>query len=289
MYMEMNDRHHEEADEDARRDEARRLRVDPGLSIGQLMKHFGVGNATLTDWLRGIEPPEWTRRPNAKDEVRAQAIELRKEGWSVNDLAVRLGVAKSTAYLWVKHIPLDPDSERARQKQEHAARMIAGRWEEQRAARDRRESEVRAEAAVELGAIDDRDLLLGGALAYMCEGAKSKPWRRLDRLIFINSDPRLLRLFLSFLATQGRLPDSLRYRVQIHETADAEAAGDWWADRLKLPRDLFQRPAIKHHNPATVRANTGADYHGCLIITVPKSRELYWKVEGVMDALDAVG
>jgi len=287
--MEMNDRHHEMTDEDSRREEARRLRVDPGLSTSQLMKHFNVGSATLTDWLRGIEPPEWTRRPNAKDEVRAQAIELRKQGWSVNDLAIRLGVAKSTAYLWVKHIPLDPDSERARQKQEHAALMIAGRWEEQRAARDRREAEVRAEAAVELGAIDDRDLLLGGALAYMCEGAKSKPWRRLDRLIFINSDPRLLRLFLGFLATQGRLPDSLRYRVHIHETADAEAAGDWWAERLAVPRELFQRPTIKHHNPATVRANTGADYHGCLIITVPKSRELYWKVEGVMDALDAVG
>jgi transposase len=274
---------------DPRREEARRLRVDPGLSTGQLMKHFNVGSATLTDWLRGIEPPEWTRRPNAKDHLRVEAIELRKQGWSVNDLAVRLGVAKSTAYLWVKHIPLNPNSERAREKREHAARMIAGRWEEHRAARDQREAEVRAGVAVELGPIDDRDRLLGGALIYMCEGAKSKPWRRHDRLIFINSDPRLLKLFLGFLGTQGRLPDSLRYRVHIHETADAEAAGDWWAERLAVPCELFQRPTIKYHNPATVRANTGADYHGCLIITVPKSRELYWKVEGVMDALDAVG
>lgn len=277
------------AGEDPRREEARRLRVDPGLSTGQLMKHFNVGSATLTDWLRGIQPPEWTRRPNAKDEVRAQAVELRKQGWSVNDLAVRLGVAKSTAYLWVKHIPLDPDSERAREKQEHAALMQAGRWKEHRAARDRREAEVRAEAAAELGAVNDRDLMLGGALIYMCEGAKSKPWRRLDRLIFINSDPRLHRLFLGFLAAQGRPPDTLRYRVHIHETADAEAAGDWWAERLVLPRELFQRPTIKRHNAATVRANTGEDYHGCLVIAVPKSRELYWKVEGVMDALDAVG
>jgi transposase len=265
------------------------LRVDPGLSIGQLMKHFGVGSATLTDWLRGIEPPEWTRRPNAKDDLRRQAVELRRQGWSVNDLAVRLGVAKSTAYAWVKHIPLDRDAERAREKQEHAALMNEARWEERRAERDRRQAEVRAAARLEVGAPDDRDRLLGGALIYMCEGAKSKPWRRLERLIFINSDPRLHRLFLGFLATQGRLPDSLRYRVHIHETADAVAAGDWWAECLGLPRELFQRPTIKRHNPATVRANTGEDYHGCLIITVPKSRELYWKVEGVMDALDAPG
>jgi transposase len=287
--MEMNEQTYIVAPQDPRRAEARRLRVDPGLSISQLMKHFNVGSATLTVWLRGIEPPEWTRRPNAKDDLRAEALELRKQGWSVNDLAVRLGVAKSTAYLWVKHIPLDPDSERAREKQEHAARMIAGRWDEHRADRDRREAEVRAGVAAELGQFNDRDLLIAGALIYMCEGAKSKRWRRHDRLIFINSDPRLHRLFLSFLVTQGRPPDSLRYRVHIHETADAEAAGDWWAECLRVPRELFQRPTLKRHNPVTVRFNTGEDYHGCLIITVPKSRELYWKVEGVMDALDARG
>src|SRR3954447_14328952 len=127
--------------EDPRRAEARRLRVDPGLSLSELMKHFGVGGGTLTDWLRGIEPPDWTRRPNAKDGLRREAVELGKQGWSVNDLAERLGVAKSTAWSWVRHIPLDPNSDRARQKQEHAAVMIAGRWDAHRAERDRREAE----------------------------------------------------------------------------------------------------------------------------------------------------
>jgi transposase-like protein len=75
--------------------------------------------------LRGIAPPEWTRRPNAKDELRRQALELRAEGWSVNDLAGKLGVAKSTAYAWLKHLPLDPNSERASRKQAHAAPMNA--------------------------------------------------------------------------------------------------------------------------------------------------------------------
>jgi transcriptional regulator with XRE-family HTH domain len=259
------------------------------MSLSELMRHFGVGSATLTDWLRGVEPPEWTRRPNAKDDLRNEAIELRKQGWSVNDLAQRLGVAKSTAWVWVRHIPLDPDTERAREKQEHAALMTAGRWDALRAERDRRELEERARAVGDLGEITDRDVFLGGALIYMCEGARSKPWRRLDRLKFINNDPRLHQLFLRFLAAHGRMPDSLRYRVHIHETADAHEAGDWWAGRLDVPRELFERPTIKRHNPATKRINTGEDYHGCLLITVPKSRELYWRVEGVMEALDSLG
>jgi transposase len=271
--------------EDPRRAEARRLRADPGLSLSELMKLFGVGSATLTDWLRGVTPPAWTRRPNAKDDLRRRALELRDQGWSVNDLAAKLGVAKSTAYAWVKHIPLDADSDRARQKQEHAALMNAGRWDEQRQERDRRRAEIHTAAAAYVGELTDRDIVILGAATYWCEGAKSKPWRRLDRLAFINSDPGLLRLFLRFLAVSGRGPESLKYRVPIPETADAEAAGDWWARELSVPRELFQRPTIKRHTPSTKRINTGADYHGCLVIDVPNSRELYWKVEGVMAAL----
>jgi hypothetical protein len=249
------------------------------------MKHFGVGSATLTDWLRGVSPPEWTRRPNAKDDLRSQALELRVQGWSVNDLAMKLGVAKSTAYTWVKHIPLDPNAERARAKQEHAALMVAGRWDEHRRERDRSQAENHAGVADEIGELSDRELLLVGAAIYWCEGAKSKPWRRLDRLTFINSDPGLLRLFLRFLALHGRAKDSVNYRVHIHETADAGAADDWWARELDLPRERFQGPTIKKNLPGTRRMNTGADYHGCLVITVSQSRELYWRVEGVMAAL----
>ncbi|MEU4562047.1 resolvase [Actinoplanes sp. NPDC023936] len=267
------------------RAEVRRLRVDPGLSRAQLMRMFGVSNATLTDWLRGVEPPEWTRRPNAKDHLRDEAIRLRTDGWSLNDIATRLGVAKSTAFAWVGHIPLDPDSARAREKRELAKKRTAGRWDEFRADRDRRQAEVWEQAAGDVDALSDRDVLLLGAVAYWCEGSKSKPWARDDRLTFINSDPGLCGLFLRFLQLGGYGADDLKYRLSIHETADADKATEWWSTRLGLPRDRFRRPTIKKHVPRTRRANTGDDYHGCLIIEAPRSRLLYWRMEGVMQAV----
>ena len=270
---------------DPRRDEARRLRADPGLSLAQLRQHFGVGSGTLTDWLRGVAPPEWTRRPNAKDDLRTRAEELRAKGWSVNDLALELGVAKSTAYQWVKHLPLDCDAERAKAKRDHAVLMTAARWDDHRADRDRRQEETHASAAEHVGRLTDRDLLIVGAAIYWCEGSKSKPWRRSERLVFINSDPVLLALFLRFVGACGCAKETLRYRVHIHETADAQSAGDWWAARLQLPHAAFLEPTIKRHVPSTKRLNTGDDYRGCLVVVVPKSRELYWRVEGVMAAL----
>jgi hypothetical protein len=130
--------------------------------------------------------------------------------------------------------------------------------------------------------------LLLGAIAYWCEGSKSKPWLRKDRLTFINSDPALLELFLRFLEVSGVPADELNYRVHIHETADALLAQDWWATRLAVPRCRFRRPTIKRHVPSTRRANVGDQYHGCLIIDVPKSRLLYWRMEGVARAVFGV-
>lgn len=90
-----------------------------------------------------------------------------------------------------------------------------------------------------------------------------------------------------------RLLESLgivpQYRLSIHESADAEAAARWWQAELGLPADRFQRATLKRHQPKTARYNTGDDYRGCLIINVPRSREIYWRIEGVMAALARAG
>lgn len=92
-------------------------------------------------------------------------------------------------------------------------------------------------------------MLLLGAAIYWCEGTKSKPWRRGERLAFINSDPGLLGMFPRFLEAQGIDRAVPTYRVTIHETADADAATRWWAERLDLPPGRFRRPTVKRHVP----------------------------------------
>ena len=125
---------------DPRREEARQLRIDPGLSRSQLKERFGVGDGTLSEWLRGLEAPAWTRRPNAKDELRDLAIEMRLNGCSVPAIATELGVSKSTAYLWTKHIPLDrtPAEQEERQRRHMEQMREAKARDADRAATDKR-------------------------------------------------------------------------------------------------------------------------------------------------------
>jgi transposase-like protein len=263
--------------------EARRLRTEEQLSSRQIRERLGIGKELLQDLLRGVPPPEWTRRPNAKDEVRARAVELRGQGWSVNAIADELEVSKSTAYLWVRHMPYDkdPEAERARRRA-HSKVMTDARWGEYRVARDEMETGIHDKAAKWVGPLNERDLLIAGAVLYWCEGAKSKPWREQHRLNFINSDPRLVELFLRFVEALGVDRHRLTYRVSIHESADALAACRWWADRIGIEMGDMKRPTLKRHKPSTNRRNKGDDYHGCLVIDVPRSRQLYVRVEGLM-------
>ena len=220
----------------------------------------------------------------AKEELRIRAVDLRREGCSVPDIASRLGVSRSTAYLWTRHLPRDPTPAAAEERQRrHMEHMREARWEPHRKARDAERATTNQAAADWVGTLTDREVRLLGAVAYWCEGGKEKPWRKnICTVKFINSDERLILLFLRFLEIEGLDRRNLGYRLSIHESADAEAATRSWAGVVAVPADCFRRPTLKKHNPATVRRNVGDSYRGCLIIYVPKSSRLYWRIEGVM-------
>lgn len=68
-----------------------------GKSVREIRQLLGpVGNRKLHDALRGEPPPEWTRRPNAKDDLRAEARELRRQGLDYAEIVRRLGVSRSS-------------------------------------------------------------------------------------------------------------------------------------------------------------------------------------------------
>ncbi|MFI7597087.1 hypothetical protein [Actinoplanes sp. NPDC049681] len=84
----------------------------------------------MAAWLWNEPTPEWTRRPNAKDDLRDEAIALRGAGLTVPEISAKLGLAESTAYLWVRHIPLDATSQRAHgRRSAHSRRISETRWE----------------------------------------------------------------------------------------------------------------------------------------------------------------
>ena len=103
---------------------------------------------------------------------------------------------------------------------------------------------------------------------------------RSNRVIFINSDPRLIRFYLGFLRLAGVSQDQLAFQISIHESADVAGAQEFWRKVTQADPGQFRRTSLKKHNPRTVRINTGEAYHGCLRIEVLRSGSLYQQIEG---------
>ncbi|MGA5494419.1 hypothetical protein ACPCSP_08630 [Streptomyces cinereoruber] len=248
-----------------------------GLSLRQIRDRLKVYNNDLLHRLVKGEPaPEWTKRPNAKDDLRGRARELRLEGWTYDRIQVELGCSKSSISLWVRDLP---KPEPRYTEEERRARMNAG-LARLRATQDEERQETKRLAHESVGALTDRELFIAGVTLYWAEGAKDKTYRRREVLQFINSDPNVITLYLRWLDLLGVTPDRLRFRVSIHESADVAEAERFWAELAGVDASAFQRATLKRHNPKTVRKNTAEAYRGCLVVYVTGGSELYRRMEG---------
>jgi transposase len=245
-----------------------------GLSLRQIREELQVhSKETLQRLVEGEPPPEWTKRPNAKDDLRARARELRQQGWTYNQIQAELGCSKSSVSLWVRDLP---SPERRQPPDMAPARRGTKKAAEQRAAQG---EQLASKAYADIGGLTQRELFLVGVGLYWSEGAKAKPGSH-RRVIFVNSDPNMINLFLRWLDLIGVKPEHLRFSVNIHESADIPGAESYWADQVGIRVEDLLKTSLKRHNPKTNRTNTGQDYRGCFRVAVLKSAELHRRIEG---------
>jgi hypothetical protein len=248
-----------------------------GCSLRQIRDQLKVFNNDLLNRLvKGEPPPEWTKRPNAKDDLKARARELRVQGWTYDQIQLELGCSKSSISLWVRDLP-KPERKRST---EQASAIGRRGWEAKLQVRDDERRQTKQLAAQEVGPLTDRELFLVGVGLYWAEGSKSKPYRPQERVTFVNSDPNMISLFLAWLKLLEVTPERIRYALQIHETADVASAEQFWADHVGANRTAFLKTTLKRHNPTTNRKNTDESYRGCLRIDVLRGADLYRRIEG---------
>lgn len=264
-------------DETVLRDQAVALRRS-GMSRRQIRDELKIwNNDKLNRLLKGEPPPEWTKRPRAKDDLRAKAREMRIKGSTYDEIQDVLGVSKGSISLWVRDLPKPPPHRTRNELAKHAAEL---RWELQRKSRDDQRQTAKVGAARAVGELSDRELFVLGVGLYWAEGTKDKPYDRRETVTLINSDPNVILIYLAWLRLLGVDSSRLRYRVSIHESADVRGAERYWADLVGIEVAGMSPATLKKHNPKTVRKNVGEGYHGCLVVRVLQCAELYWRIEG---------
>jgi hypothetical protein len=157
------------------------------------------------------------------EEMREEARRLRREGWSLNEIAARLGPPKNTLTLWVRGIELTSEQRARLFRREHQElgrnRAIAAMANRQ--ARLTRINVARQQAETLLDSLRDEDRTnhIAAAMLYLAEGAKGE-----GAFGFANSNPRIVRYWLYLLRTSFTIDES-KFRIQIMCRADQDTEG----------------------------------------------------------------
>lgn len=193
-------------------------------------------------------------------ELKSKAIELRKQGFSMNMIENRYGIARSTLSGWFKNIKLTLAQKRKLLQNSRialvAARKKAVLWHN--AQKEKRLQEAIDGALKTLKSINlnDQNILeLALAMLYMGEGSK-----KTDETAIGSSNPLILKLFLAILINTYNIDiKKIRCELGLRADQDPEKMKRFWARILKLPLSNFKQVNI---DKRTVGSKTYPHYKG---------------------------
>lgn len=178
-----------------------------------------------------------------KLEQMEESRKLRIQGNSIKQIASILDVSKGSVSAWVRDTVI-PESllfnieNRKKLGREHSriARLsnIA-----------RKNCELDAICKKDIRLVSIRDLWIAGIMLYAGEGYKSARVSG-QRVEITNSNPDILRIFISFLEKVCLAPkQEIKIRLMLYEDIDTEETQRYWSEQLDIPQNQFRKPFIK--------------------------------------------
>jgi len=192
-------------------------------------------------------------------EVKEKATQLRKKGYSLNEISKKLNTSKSTASLWLNNISLNENAQKRLIK-----RRVIGLHKTFLTKEKKKQAffdNLKNEDINEIKGISFKSELyrILSSLLFWCEGSKGS----LTRLGFTNSDPQMVKCFLFFLRKSFDL-DERKFRgvVHLHSYHDEGKQINFWSTVTGLPVSQFTKSYKKKNTGKRIRE----DYQGCISI-----------------------
>lgn len=177
-----------------------------------------------------------------KRQEKETAIQMRKQGRSLADIAQTLGVSKASVSNWVRTIVLTQ-----KQKTELTAHGFSKEAiEKRRIARilktKLKHESLKLSASKEIRKISQRELLLLGAALYWGEGAKKSK----NVASIANSDPNLVKIAMRFFREILLVPEN-KFKCHIHTFShlNRRKAEKYWSHITNVPLSQFYKTYTK--------------------------------------------
>jgi len=218
-----------------------------------------------------------------KVKERKEARKLRKEGgMAVGKIAKKLGVSKSSVSLWVRDIELTEEQEVMLEVcnpiRNTQIRGNNGLKEKCRNIREKWQTQGRHKAKTK------NSLFAAGCMLYWGEGSKNR-----NSVVFCNSDPDMVAMFVSFLRKCFDVHDediviSVNCFTDIHSIEEIQR---FWLDRLSLfPRNL-RKAIVNYHSSISKKKRGGKLPYGTCRVVVNRT-EIVQQIFGAIKEIAGI-
>ncbi len=220
-------------------------------------------------------------------QIKKRAVSLRKNGKSIYEIAEILDLGPTTISYWCKDIRLSDLLIRKisndGKKKAHAGMLVY--TEKQRLERLKRQALEREAGRKLLGRLSQRDLMVAGLGLYWGEGYKGNN----GEFGFTNSNPNIIKFYLSWLVLFGVSKKDLIFRLTINGIFKNQEARlkRFWLTKLRVKESQFTKTTLIRtilKKADTSKKNT---YKGILRVKVKRGNALKNRILGTLEHISA--
>lgn len=218
------------------------------------------------------------------EETKKKVIYLRKAGLTLIQIQEQTNLPKTTIYEWIRTVALTR-KQLLTIKDNALKSLQKGRIIAQKNKKSRRlklEKELLSQGVKSIGILNERERFITGVALYWAEGFKSKHEHRLG---FCNSDPAMIRFYLTWLKSLGISKKNIiaRATVNISYKEDIERIVKYWSTITGIPLKQFSKPF--YQQTKWIKQYPNKNYYGVLRIHVNSSSEKLILMKGWIDGL----
>src|SRR3989344_7856074 len=219
----------------------------------------------------------------AKSEQRLEAVQLRRDGNSIKNIAKKLNISRSSASVWCRDIILS--SSQKQRLLEHAIKNgQRGRLMGAEANKNKRLENISTQEKIAgsmVGNLTTRDRFMLGIALYWGEGTKSMR----SNTSITNSDPETILFARHWFEQLGVERNMFRPYIFISETHKhrEKAILRFWSEYLDIPKTQFAKMVFLKGRPKKIYDNHDS-YYGVLALRIRKGSTLKYRILALIKA-----
>lgn len=218
--------------------------------------------------------------------LKDKVIHLRKTGLSYREINKILNVPKSTLSNWLHSTELTIEQKERLKALGRDTHIFAS--EAHTKIRLKRTREIFAKARADIRTVTKNDLWYMGIMLYWAEGSKQKEHNPSTGVIFSNSDPKMMKMFLKWIRDCLNISEEdICFEIYIHTTyqKSKESLIKYWSGVTGFLPSKFGKIYFKHNKVHSYRKNRGDSYCGVLRVMIRRSTDLNRQIMGWVNGI----